>query len=349
MSAQGWEFMAFPPRQRTAWVVATLLFVVLLHWATPVGPHHWHWLHLVAQKLLFVPLLMTAAWFDLRRTLLTTALVSALFGFHIAVNWNGYPMIQADQLAELLNLWIAAPAAWLFFEEERRSAARLRRAHIETLTALVSSLELRERCTAGHSRRVAAYSLILAERMGLHDESFLRALEAGALLHDVGKIGVPDAILLKTGALNDEEWKAMEGHPQAGATLAHGADALEEAAPIIAAHHERYDGRGYPAGLTGTAIPLGARIVAIADVYDALTTARPYKHAFSHAEAEANLCEQSGKALDPAVVSAFGLIPFSHLAKAALQNGIQLHEEKLSGATTEHRVSPGGGRVVIPS
>ena len=327
MSAERWEFMGAPPRQRAASVAVTLLLVVLLHWATPVGPHRWHWLHLVAQKLLFVPLLMAAAWFDLRRVLLTTALVSAIFGFHIAMNWSGYPMIQADQLAELLNFWIAAPAAWLFFEEERLSASRLRCAHVETLTTLVSSLELRERYTAGHSRRVAAYSLILAERMGQQNQSFLRALEAGALLHDVGKIGVPDAVLLKTGALNDAEWKAMEGHPQAGAALARGADTLEEAAPIIAAHHERYDGRGYPAGLAGAAIPLGARIVAVADVYDALTTARPYKRAFSHAEAETNLCEQAGKALDPEAVSAFGRIPFSRLAEAARLQGVQLREK----------------------
>ena len=328
MTAGSWEFMAAPPRQRTARVLMTLFFVMLLHWATPVGPHPWHWLHLVAQKLLFVPLLMAAAWFNLRRTLLMTALVSVLFGFHIAVHWRGYPMIQADQLAELVNFWIAAPAAWLFFEEERLSAGRLRRAHVETLMALVSSLELRERYTGGHSRRVAAYSLLLAERMGLHDESFLRTLEAGALLHDVGKIGVPDAVLLKTGALNDEEWKAMQRHPETGAELARGADNLEAAAPVIAAHHERFDGTGYPAGLVGAAIPIGARIVAVADVYDALTTARPYKRAFSHAEAESNLCAQSGTVLDPKAVSAFGQIPFSKLAAAAGQNGVQLREAK---------------------
>lgn len=316
--------MVAPPRGRAAWTAAAFALVFLIHWATPAGPHQWHWLHLVAQKLLFLPVLMCAAWFGLRETLLMTALVSAAFGLHIAVQWSGRPMAQADQIAELVNLWIVAPASWAFFRAERRAAERLRRAHADTLLTVVSSLELRERCTAGHSRRVAAYSLLAAERMGLRDPMFLRTLETGALLHDAGKIGVPDSALLKTGALDEEEWEAMRRHPESGAGLARGSDALESAAPIIAAHHERWDGRGYPAGLAGEAIPLGARIVAAADVYDALTTARPYKPAFSHAEASSILCDHAGHALDPKVVKGFTSIPFEALAEAAKRQGSPL-------------------------
>lgn len=318
--------MVAPPRGRAAWTVAAFGLVFALHWATPAGTHEWHWLHLVAQKLMFVPVLMCAAWFGLRETLAAAALVSGAFGLHIAAHWSGQPMVQADQLAELVNLWIAAPTAWAFFRVERAAAARLRRAHADTLLTLVSSLELREHYTAGHSRRVAAYSLLAAERMGLRDPAFLRLLETGALLHDAGKIGVPDAVLLKTGALNDEEWETMRRHPEGGAGLARGSDALEGAAPIIAAHHERYDGRGYPAGLAGEAIPLGARIVASVDVYDALTTARPYKRAFSHDEATAFLHDQAGAALDPRVVTAFISVPFHALAEAAARHGVVLRE-----------------------
>ena len=318
--------MVAPPRGRAAWTSAAFALVFALHWATPAGPHEWHWLHLVAQKLLLLPVLMCAAWFGLRETLIMTALVSAAFGVHIAVQWRGWPMVQADQLAELVNLWIIAPAGWAFFRAERVAAERLRRAHADTLLTVVSSLELRERCTAGHSRRVAAYSLLAAERLGLRDPAFLRTLETGAMLHDAGKIGVPDAALLKAGALNDEEWEAMRRHPENGAALARGSDALEAAAPIIAAHHERYDGRGYPVGLASEAIPLGARIVAVADVYDALTTARPYKPAFSHDEATASLCDQAGAALDPQVVKAFAAIPFHSLSEAAGRHGIVLTE-----------------------
>jgi len=318
--------MVAPPRGRAAWAAAAFTFVFTLHWATPAGPHEWHWLHLVAQKLLFIPVLMCAAWYGLRETLLMTALVSAAFGLHIAAHWRGQPMVQADQLAELVNLWVVAPAGWAFFRSERSAAERLRRAHADTLLTLVSTLELREPCTAGHSRRVAAYSLLVADRMGLRDPMFLRTLETGALLHDAGKIGVPDSALLKTGALNEEEWEAMRRHPENGADLARGSDALEGAASIIAAHHERWDGRGYPAGQAGEAIPLGARITAVADVYDALTTARPYKPAFSHLAATAVLCDQAGAALDPRVVKAFAGIPFHALAEAAGRHGAVLLE-----------------------
>lgn len=326
MSAAVETAMVAPPRGRASWTAAAFALVFALHWATPAGPHEWHWLHLVAQKLLFIPVLMCAAWFGLRETLLMTALVSGAFGLHIAAQWRGQPMVQADQLAELVNLWVVAPAGWGFFRAERLAAERLRRAHAETLLAVVSSLELREPYTAGHSRRVAAYSLLCAERMGLREPLLLRTLETGALLHDAGKIGVPDSALLKAGALDDAEWEAMRRHPESGAALARGSDALEAAAPIIAAHHERCDGRGYPAGLTGEAIPLGARIVAAADVYDALTTARPYKPAFSHDEALSTLRGQSGAALDPKVVKAFTSIPFSALAEAASRHGVALRE-----------------------
>jgi response regulator RpfG family c-di-GMP phosphodiesterase len=315
-----------PPFRRRAWTAAAFAIVFALHWTTPAGPHQWHWLHLIAQKLLFIPVLMCAAWYGLRETLIMTALASAAFGLHVVVQWRGHPMVQADQAAELVNLWIAAPLSWAVFRSERTAAERLRRAHAETLLALVSSLELRERYTAGHSRRVAAYNLLAAERMGLRAPEFLRLLETGALLHDAGKIGVPDAALLKTGTLDDEEWEAMRRHPESGARLARGSDALEGAAPIIAAHHERYDGRGYPAGLAGEDIPLGARIVAAADVYDALTTARPYKRAFSHDEASVILFDQAGAALDPKVVKAFAAVPFGALSEAAGRHGVILSE-----------------------
>lgn len=326
MNTEDEGFLTGPPRRRAKWLAAVIVLIVVLHWATPVGPHRWHWLHLLAQKLLFVPVLMAAAWFDLRRVILAVVLVTAAFGLHIAVHWRGYPMIQADQLAELVNLWIAGPAAWAFFEAERLSAARLRRAHSDILLALVSSLELRERYTAGHSRRVAAYSLLIARSLGRENGVFLRTVEIGALLHDLGKIGVPDSALLKNGALDDHEWEAMRRHPESGAALARGSDALEHAAPVIAAHHERYDGKGYPKGLAGGDIPLGARIVSAADVYDALTTARPYKRAFSHEEAMAILCDQAGAALDPEVVKTFITIPFSNLREAAARHGVELKE-----------------------
>lgn len=143
-----------------------------------------------------------------------------------------------------------------------------------------------------------------------------------------------EGTLLKKGALNEVEWEAMRRHPEAGAALARGAVILEAAAPIIAAHHERWDGRGYSAGLEGEAIPMGARIVAVDDIYDALTTSPPYKRAFSHAETVACLRDQSGKALDARVVSAFDRIPFSQLSDAAKAHGIRIAESGDTAALT---------------
>jgi HD-GYP domain-containing protein (c-di-GMP phosphodiesterase class II) len=313
-------------RGRLSWIVTVYALTVSLHWATPVGPHAWHWVHLVAQKLLFVPVLMAAAWFGASEVILAAVLVSAAFLMHIARDWAGYPMLQADQLAELVNIWVTAPAVWLFFRNDRRSAINLGKAHADTLFAMISSLEMRERYTAGHSRRVSGYSVLIAKQMGIADRETLRTLSTGALLHDLGKIGVPDAVLLKTGDLDAAEWALMRAHPERGAALVAGVDSLAGAVPIIKGHHERCDGSGYPAGLSGDAIPLGARIVAVADIYDALTTERPYKRALTHAETLSFLADQGGETLDRNVVEAFSRLDFSELRRLAGRRGIVLKE-----------------------
>ncbi|OGR91386.1 MAG: hypothetical protein A2V88_16865 [Elusimicrobia bacterium RBG_16_66_12] len=295
-------------RARLSWMAAVFALAAVLHFAAPVGPHSWHWVHLFAQKLFFIPILMAAAWFGARTVMATVCAVTALGLVHIIRDWAGFPMVQADQFSELAYVWVAGPAAWLFFHNIRRSARALRQAHEDTLLAMISSLELRERYTAGHSRRVADYSILIAAESGIKDESLLASIANGALLHDVGKIGVPDAVLLKAGALDDAEWALMRAHSERGAALVAKVDSLAGAAPLIAGHHERYDGTGYPAGLSGEAIPLGARIIAVADVYDALTTARPYKRALAHEEAVALLREDAGVKFDPAVVEAFSRV-----------------------------------------
>ena len=304
-------------RARLSWMAAVFALAVFLHWAVPVGPHAWHWVHLFAQKLFFIPILMAAAWFDAREIFWTVAAVTAVFLVHIVRDWAQFPMVQAEQLSELTHIWIAGPAAWLFFRNTRRSVSDLRRAHEDTLLAMISSLELRERYTAGHSRRVAGYSRLIAAALGIRDESLLGGVVNGALLHDIGKIGVPDAVLLKAGALDDEEWRLMRAHPERGAALVAGVPSLVGAVPVIVYHHERYDGRGYPAGLSGSVIPLGARIVAVADVYDALTTARPYKRALPHEEALSSLRADAGGKFDPAGVEAFARVSAQALRDTA--------------------------------
>ncbi|MDE3094623.1 MAG: HD-GYP domain-containing protein [Chloroflexota bacterium] len=182
--------------------------------------------------------------------------------------------------------------------------AELREAYGETLTAFVSALDARDAETQGHSQRVAELSLRIARVLGVAPGSQeWQDLEHGAMLHDVGKIGVPDAILRKPGPLDEEEWSFIRRHPAHGYYMLRGVRFLANAAELVLCHHERYDGGGYPRGLRGDEIPLAARIFAVADTFDAITSERPYKHAGSVAEACAEISRNSGTQFDPRVVA----------------------------------------------
>jgi response regulator RpfG family c-di-GMP phosphodiesterase len=181
-------------------------------------------------------------------------------------------------------------------------------AYRSTLKALTSALEARDSETHGHSERVVNFSLRLGREIGL-DEEGLRSLEFGSLLHDIGKIGVPDAILRKPAALSESEWVRMREHPRHGQKILSGISFLEGASRVVAQHHERWDGSGYPAGLSGEQIDLNARIFAVADAFDAITSARVYRRGRSYDEAVAELESFSGRQFDPEVVAAFRRVP----------------------------------------
>lgn len=168
------------------------------------------------------------------------------------------------------------------------------------------AVEYRDNDTGDHTWRVARYSQIIAEAMGLPEE-FCRCLYLAAPLHDVGKVAVPDGILLKKGRLDEAEFAVIRTHPVVGRRILgdSGSELICLAAEIAEAHHEKWDGSGYPHGLVGEAIPLSARIVAVADVFDALTTVRPYKGAMAFEEALGCIQVDSGRHFDPACVAAF--------------------------------------------
>jgi putative two-component system response regulator len=173
------------------------------------------------------------------------------------------------------------------------------------ITTLGLTIEARDPYTAGHCERLARYAVSLGKTLGA-DEATLKALWLGGFLHDLGKIAVPDSILLKTGPLSAEERTVIRGHPVLGAELIREMRTLDDVRPIIRHHHEHFNGSGYPDGLRGEAIPLGARIMAVVDVYDALCTARPYKPALSHEQAvEILQWETAAGAWDPRIVGAF--------------------------------------------
>ena len=181
---------------------------------------------------------------------------------------------------------------------------RVENTYDETLQALGGALDLRDNETAGHSQRVTRYCLKIAESMGCNAEQ-LKQFARGASLHDIGKIGIPDGILLKAGRLTAEESDVMQQHVRIGYELVSRISFLAGAAEIVLTHQEHFDGTGYPQGLVGMEIPLGARIFAVADTLDAMTSDRPYRHARSFFQAREEIEFQSGRQFDPEVVRAF--------------------------------------------
>lgn len=309
---------------RSRFVVAALMLASALHWLTPAGVHQWHWAHVTAAKLYYVPIVLAAAWFQPGTVGGVLATISILTTLHVVRDWTGSVMLQTEQLAEIVSFWIVGIVSAALFRRERLARRRTREAHGETLVALAGSLELRERHTAGHSRRVRDYALLLAHEMGCREPAFLSSLADGALLHDVGKIAVPDRVLLKPGPLTPDEWTLMRQHPESGAALVGHIPSLSTVRELILAHHERYDGSGYPGGLRGDAIPLGARMFSVADAFDALTTDRPYRGAQCWEEAARTIARGRGSQFDPDIVDAFLRVSYETWARAASATGAGL-------------------------
>jgi len=178
----------------------------------------------------------------------------------------------------------------------------LRATYRQTLEALGRAVDRRDGMTGGHCVRVAEYSRILGLRIIGARPQELQVLEYGALLHDIGKIAVPDAILQKNGPLTDDEWSVMRQHPRLGYEILYGIGFLTDSLPIVLYHHERFDGRGYPDGLKGEGVPLGARIFSVADAFDAMTADRHYRRALTLDEAMSELHANSGAQFDPEVI-----------------------------------------------
>lgn len=188
--------------------------------------------------------------------------------------------------------------------ELERMREQSRRQSIEVATSFVFLIDMRDKYTGGHSTRVATYTQEIGMRMGLDDRE-LEMVVTAASLHDVGKIGVSDPVLLKNGRLTDEEFGEIKKHPEWGWMVLRSIEGLKDASLVVLHHHERLDGRGYPGNLSGDDIPLGARIIAVADTYDAMTTTRPYRKAMPVERALEELDRCAGTQFDPEAVKAF--------------------------------------------
>ena len=272
------------------------------------------------RKLYLFPILLSAMWFGARGAASSTVFATLVCGGLAGNAWPAEVSSQVERVGEVGVFWLVGALSASFFEQQRRFIGQIEVANDNTLMALAAALDVREHNTGVHSQRVADYTLRLAREAGVRDKDTLDVFWRGALLHDVGKIGIPDKVLLKPGPLSPEEWVVMRNHPEVGAQMLRKIEFLRGPSEIVLSHHERYDGAGYPRKLKGDQIPLGARLFAVIDVYDALTTDRAYHTARSHTDAVTKIKEESGTHFDPAVLAAFAMIPFEELREIAKKN-----------------------------
>jgi len=207
-------------------------------------------------------------------------------------------------------------------EDSKRHVEQLSDLYLSTIETLAMAVDAKDQITHGHIRRVQVYAIELAKRLGVRDERQLKAIEAAALLHDMGKLAIPEHILNKPGKLTGAEFEKMKLHADIGADLLSAVKFPYPVVPIVRHHHEHWNGKGYPAGISGTDIPLGARILSVVDCFDALTSDRPYRPRLSTEEAFATIMEGRGTLYDPLVVDMF-LKAYPQIAPLAIQAGAE--------------------------
>jgi putative nucleotidyltransferase with HDIG domain len=218
-------------------------------------------------------------------------------------------------------------------EDANRHLTQLNTLYMSTIETLAMAIDAKDQITHGHIRRVQTYAVGLAKRMGVSDEAVLRAVEAAALLHDMGKLAVPEYILNKPGPLTTAEFEKMKLHASVGADILSAIDFPYPVVPIVRHHHENWDGSGYPDGLAGSAIPIGARILSVVDCFDALTSDRPYRPRLSDHEAIRILVDRRGKMYDPLIVDTF-IAVYRDLAPSTVGGTEQLPLRAITAATT---------------
>jgi HD-GYP domain-containing protein (c-di-GMP phosphodiesterase class II) len=244
--------------------------------------------------------------------LLTDVQISMTWGRMWQYSWWLYHACYASAFVVLFAAWAVewrrAGSVRVIAEalSMRDAVAQLNHGYERPIADLVDAIEWKDVYTLGHVRRVATYAVMIGRELGMSTHE-MRSLALGAQMHDVGKIGVPDRILTKPTKLTDDEFEVIKQHVGRGYEIAMSVRALHDAVDAIRYHHERWDGTGYPTGLAGEDIPLNARIVAVADAFDAMTSGRVYQPAVTKEDAFAELRRCAGSHFDPRVVSAFGI------------------------------------------
>src|SRR4030095_8785270 len=227
-------------------------------------------------------------------------------------------------------------------EDTNQHLGQLNRLYLSTIEKLAMAIDAKDQVTHGHIRRVQAHATSLAREVGVRDENLLKAIEAAALLHDMGKLAVPEYILNKPGKLTDAEFAKMKLHASVGADILSAIDFPYPVVPIVRHHHENWDGTGYPARLRGTDIPIGARILSVRDCFDALTSDRPYRPRLSTEESLRILIERRGSMYDPLVVDVFVRV-HAEISRELIQSTASGHVlQDLSGTAQQLNVADAG-------
>jgi putative nucleotidyltransferase with HDIG domain len=312
----------------SVWLAAAVLFAI-------AGPAP---LVLVAEPLLFVLGLGVFAilYFGINSTLVALAIALTMPNRHSSVlrdfstTWWGIKdgfltYFAGASIAALLasggeeqvleKIFVIAPLMFMLYLTYRNSANRvdeiqerlnaIEKVHMSTIAAFAMAIDAKDQVTHGHIKRVQQYTMETAKHLGVRDDNQLKAIQAAALLHDTGKLAVPEYILNKPGPLTPAEFEKMKEHAAVGANILKSIDFPYPVAPIVRHHHESWDGRGYPDGIKGQEIPLGARILSVVDCYDALTSDRPYRPRMTRQQAEQILIDRRGTMYDPWVVDGF--------------------------------------------
>ncbi len=302
MIINGWHVR----RQRLRLIlIGSLIAVVgLSHWITPIAGDQFHVVHVFLRKLFILPIVLSAIWFEFRGAIIAAAVVTIVYLPHVFLQWSGNLTENINQLGEVATAWIVALLSGFFVRTEKTALRETARTHEGSVIALVAALDAREHETELHSLRVRAYALRIGAELAMTPKQ-MRVLGQASLLHDIGKIGTPDPILLKPGPLTNEEWQIMRRHPEVGRRILLLVSFLKDSAKIVYSHHEHYDGTGYPRALSGEQIPFEARVFAVADAFDALTSDRPYRKKVSCEEARKVIQADSGKHFDTEAVRAF--------------------------------------------
>lgn len=322
------------------WIASSLFFAVLGH--TPASLHS-----LTLTQLSWPLFLLAGTYFVLNSGLVAVALASErkqsvtrlwLDNFPwLSLNYFGGASVAALLVAythsvDFGALGIILPLLLISYltystslgrvEDAQRHVEQVNALYMSTVEALAMAVDAKDQITHGHIRRVQTYAVELAKRLGLTHDQQIRAIEAAALLHDMGKLAIPEHILNKPGKLTHAEFETMKRHADIGADLLSSIPFPYPVVPIVRHHHENWDGTGYPNNVAGTDIPLGARILAVVDCFDALTSDRPYRPRLSVESAFDILRERRGSMYDPLVVDAF-IEHYSAIAPAAIQAGHQ--------------------------